>query len=154
LSTVIGVGNPDRGDDAAGLAVADRLASRRLAGVEVVESAGEAASLLAAWAGRERVVVVDATSGAGPPGSIHRFDAGRSPLPVSVRHASTHSFGLATAIELARALNQLPPRLVVYGIEGRAFEPGAPLSPEVHRAVDDLAARLLREVDGDGIQAP
>ncbi len=36
----------------------------------------------------------------------------------------------------------------------RAFEPGAPLSPEVRDAADDLSARLLREVDGDAIQAP
>ncbi len=152
MKVVIGVGNPHRGDDGAGLAVAERLAARRPAGVDVLRSGGEPASLLDAWRGRERVVVVDATSGAGPPGTIHRFDAGRSPLPVSLRHASTHSFGLAAAVELARVLGRLPPRLVVYGIEGRAFEPGASLSPEVETAVEDVVARLLREVNAEGIQ--
>ena len=149
MKVVIGVGNPHRGDDGAGPAVAQRLAAVRLAGVDVVRSDGEPASLLDAWRGRERAVVVDATSGAGPPGTIHRFDAGRSPLPVFLRHASTHSFGLAAAVELARVLGGLPPRLVVYGIEGRAFEPGAPLSPEVQRAIEDVLARLLRELNAD-----
>jgi hydrogenase maturation protease len=74
-----------------------------------------------------------------------RFEAAAGPLPAALLHASTHSLGLAEAVELARALKRLPKRLTVYGIIARSFEPG-PLSPEVERAVDRLAANLATEL--------
>jgi hydrogenase maturation protease len=148
VTVVIGIGNPDRGDDAAGLAVARRLAARRPAGVTVVEAGGGACGLLDAWRGGDAVVVVDATSGAGRPGSVHRYEVGRRPLPSAFRHASTHSLGLAAAVELARALGELPRRLVVVGLEGRDFEPGAPLSAEVEQALEAAVEVVTREIDG------
>ena len=42
--------------------------------------------------------------------------------------SSTHALGLADAVELARSLGRLPQRVVVYGIEGAAFEFGNGLS--------------------------
>jgi hypothetical protein len=36
-----------------------------------------------------------------------------------------HHFGLAEAVELARVLDRLPPRLWIYGIEGRQSEQGS-----------------------------
>ena len=150
MTVVIGVGNADRGDDAAGLVIARRLAARRLPGVTVVESDGEAGGLLDAWSGMDLVVVVDATSGAGRPGSVHRYEAARRPLPAALRHASTHSLGLAAAVELARALNELPPRLVVVGIEGRDFGTGAAVSPDVRQALDGALDLVTKEIDGAG----
>jgi hydrogenase maturation protease len=77
---------------------------------------------------------------------VHRFNARRKPLFAMLRHASSHSFGVADALELSRALGTLPPRVVVYAIEGRCFEPGAGLSPEVEQAAARVAAHVLREV--------
>jgi hydrogenase maturation protease len=59
---------------------------------------------------------------------------------------STHAFGLAEAVELARALGRLPRFLVVYGVEGKCFTPGAALSAGVEAAAADAAARVLDEV--------
>lgn len=147
MTVVIGIGNADRGDDAAGLLVAQRLAARRPPGVVVVESGGEAGALLDAWRGTDFVVVVDATSGAGRPGSVHRYEADARPLPASFGHASTHSLGLAAAVELARALGELPPRLVVVGIEGHDFGAGAALSPEVRQGLDRAFELVRGELD-------
>jgi len=47
---------------------------------------------------------------------------------------------------LARALGRLPPRLIVYGVEGKAFEAGVGLSPEVKAAVQEVAERVLGEL--------
>jgi len=47
----------------------------------------------------------------------------------------THAFGLAAAVELARALHRLPPRLVLIGIEAGGLEHGEPLSAPVRAAV-------------------
>ena len=122
---VIGVGNPLRGDDAAGLLVARRV--RELAGaeMEVVELEGEPARLLDAWEGAELALVVDAISSGGTAGETMRFDVTDEPLPRAATAASTHALGLGDVVELGRALGRLPARLIVFGIEGAGFEAGA-----------------------------
>ncbi len=126
--------------------LASRKPRGRVPGLAVRESRGEAAELMAAWAGFDDVVVVDACRGAGEKGSIHRFEADPDRLgPLEPRSGgSTHGFGVPTAVALARALGTLPRRLVVHAIEGCRFGPGEPLCPEVERAAHRLAASLAR----------
>ena len=143
---VIGIGNPDRGDDAAGLDVARLLAELALPGVRVLEAPGDALALLDRWAGADRVVLVDAAGPMGRPGRIHRLDAIAAPLPRDLALGSTHAFGLAQTVELARTLGQLPPRLVVYAIEGTRFDTGAALSAPVAEAVAVVAGRIAAEL--------
>ena len=64
------------------------------------------------------------------------------------RIASTHALGLAEAIELARALDRLPARLELYGIEGARFEAGAGLTPAVAPAVEALCGELCERLAG------
>jgi hydrogenase maturation protease len=142
---LIGVGNRFRGDDAAGLLVAERLRAE-LTEIEVLELEGDPAGLLDAWDGADAVIVVDAVSSGSPPGTIHRVDAIEEELPGDVFRASTHALGLAEAVALARALGGLPRSLVVYGLEGGAFEAGESLSPPVHAAVEQVAALVREEV--------
>jgi hydrogenase maturation protease len=150
VTVVIGIGNPDRGDDGVGRVLARRLRARAAPGIEVRECDGEATGLMAAWEGAEEVVLVDACRGAGPPGSVHRLDAAEIAGPGSrrLRHGSTHSFGVTAAVGLARALAGLPLHLVLYAIEGRRFGEGAGLSPEVERAVDEVVTLLIRRFPG------
>ncbi|MGD9656844.1 MAG: hydrogenase maturation protease [Methylocystis sp.] len=142
------VGNPQRGDDAVGRAVARALrASRR--DVEIIEEEGEATRLLARLEGADAAFIVDACRSGAAPGVIRRFDIGKGPLPQTAFGASTHGFGLVEALELARALGVLPGRCVVYAIEGANFALGAPLSPQVAAAVDIVADRLRSDIFGE-----
>jgi hydrogenase maturation protease len=151
---VIGVGNAWRGDDGAGLAVARRLREAAPAGLEVREVEGDASVLVDAWAGADRVVVVDAAESGAPPGSVRRFDAVAEPLPARGVRSSTHAFGVPDAIELSRALGRLPTRLDVYAIEGERFEAGERLTPEVERAVGELVEELRSAVLRPAIRLP
>ncbi len=144
---VVGVGNDDRGDDAAGLAVVRHLAGRIGPGVSVVEAGTDLTSLLDAWRGASAVVVVDAMTSGAAPGTLRRFEATWVPLPArAFRVTSSHAFGVAEVIELARALGRLPPRVVVFGIEAGCVDAGAALSPAVNAAVRDAVSRVLDEV--------
>jgi hydrogenase maturation protease len=143
---IIGLGNPDRGDDGAGRAVAARLRARVPGGMRVIECAGEATDLLARLGEADEAILVDAAMSGAAPGTVGRFEVHEAPLPAARFGMSTHGFGLAEAIELARALGQLPRRCVVYAIEGRSFEIGDPLSPEVEAAVETIVASVLDTV--------
>jgi hydrogenase maturation protease len=143
---VIGLGNELRGDDGAGVDVVRRLQGEvDSTEVELVEMQGEPIGLLHEWAGRRLVVLVDTMQSGTPPGTIRRFDAVAEPLPrVPRSFSSTHALGLGDVIEVARTLGLLPARLTVYGVEGRTFEAGAPLSDEVGAAIPRVTA-LVRE---------
>jgi hydrogenase maturation protease len=143
---VIGIGHPDRGDDAVGRIFAARLAGRAPEGVTVLDIDGEAARLLDLFDGADDVIVVDAAVSGAKPGTIHRLDAVAGALPPAMFGMSTHAMGLADSIELARALGQLPKRCIVFAVEGSAFELGETLSPLVERAVDDVVLRVLDEL--------
>jgi hydrogenase maturation protease len=145
---VIGFGNAYRSDDSVGLAVARALRGRLPRAVEVLEREGEPTSLVDAWDGAEAVWLVDAVSSSAVPGTIHRFDATTEEVPRAFARSSTHHLGLPEAIELARAVDRLPERLVVYGIDGANFETGSRLSPEVERCIPGAVDAIRQEVLG------
>jgi hydrogenase maturation protease len=144
---VIGVGNPLRGDDAAGVAVAERLRERVPAGAEVVSCSEEPSRLMDAWAGARTVVLVDTVASGAPPGTIHRFEAGEARVPAQAFRSSTHAIGIAETIELARALGRLPERVLVYGIEAGGFATGAELTPAVEAAVAGVVGAVLSDLE-------
>ncbi len=137
---IIGCGTFDRGDDAAGLLVARRL---HALGVETVEQSGESVSLMDCWTGFEQVILVDATASGGRPGHTSVWNAQVGKLPKDFLACSTHAFGVREAVELARAMECLPKSLSIYGIEGKQFSIGSPVSPEVEYAVGFVAQQLL-----------
>lgn len=143
---VIGVGNPYRGDDAVGRLVARRFMESAPSGVTVLEESGEGAALMEAWEDADAVILVDAVQSGGAPGAIHRFDAKVQSIPSQFFHYSTHAFSVAESVELARALDQLPPRLIVYGIEGTDFSSGETLTPSVAAAMDEVMDRIREEI--------
>ena len=145
---IIGCGNFDRGDDAAGVLVARRLQTLGVGtlGVEITEQSGDSFSLMDCWLGSEHVILVDATAPRGTPGQIRDWNAHANTLPENVFPCSTHAFGVREAVELARTVNRLPQTLLIYGIEGRQFSFGAPLSPEVERSVESVAQQLFELV--------
>ena len=141
---IIGLGNDYRGDDAVGRALARRLQVIAGGNVRVLEESGEGASLIEAWKGADFVILIDAVHSGGAAGTIHRFDTAMQSVPCSFFHYSTHALSVAEAVELARALNQLPPRLIVYGIEGKNFGAHLGLSSEVKVAAEEVF-RMVKE---------
>ncbi len=140
---VIGIGNEYRSDDGVGLAVARELRAKNLPDMLIIESSGDGAALIEAWEAASAVILIDAASSGAKPGTIYRFDA---PLPMGFSFHSTHTFGAAEAIGLAGALEQLPPCLIVYAIEGENFSAGASLSPQVAEAVQKVVEQVTHEV--------
>ncbi len=143
---VIGIGNEYRGDDGVGVTIARRLRERFLAKITVLEESGEGAALIDSWKSAGWVMLIDAVRSGAPPGTIHRLDAVAVPVPTGFFHYSTHALSVAEAIELARSLNQLPPHLVVNGIEGENFAAGVGLSSAVEHAVEELIERAADEI--------
>ena len=146
---VIGVGNRLRGDDGVGLAVVERLRRYPPADTSLIGLESVSPDLFQHWSPSATVVLVDAATSGAPPGTIRTLDALAAPLPADALRLSTHGFGLAEAIELARALTQLPAKLSVFAVEGATFEHGLGLTDAVDAAADEVAARIRAELESD-----
>lgn len=140
---IIGCGNPDRGDDQAGLVVSERL---RQLGLNAETHGGDPLSLLEKWGADDNVIVVDAIMTGAPAGTVLVWDRGLPPVCGGLA-VSSHGFDIGKGIELAQALKRLPARLRVYGIEGRQFERGANISPEVERAIELVVRQISGAID-------
>ncbi|MDI6719515.1 MAG: hydrogenase maturation protease [Methanomicrobiales archaeon] len=135
---VIACGNPFMGNDAAGLRVMELL-QREHPGVDVVEGGMGGLGLIPLMEGYDRIVIVDATQGMGPIGSVRVF---RELPPSDLFPLSLHDLGIAEAVLLARTLG-ISPDVTVVGIEGGAvtgFRDG--MDP----AVEEAAAVACRQV--------
>jgi hydrogenase maturation protease len=142
-TVVIGVGNPYRSDDGVGPAVVALLRSRDLPGVRLAESTGETGHLLDLWSGAALAIVVDAVRTADPhPGRVHRLSLTGTPDTGAPRTASSHGLRLGEAVELARALDRLPDRLLLYAVEIADSSYGTTLSAPLAAAVPDLATAI------------
>ncbi|MEV5379346.1 hydrogenase maturation protease [Streptomyces nondiastaticus] len=151
--TVIGVGNEFRRDDGVGPVVVTRLRERSAhgglpAGIRLVCSDGEPGRLIGLWEGAEPAVVVDAAHAhPGHPGRIHRLELdGYKAWQAGT--ASSHGLGLGEAVELARALDRMPARLIVYAVEGADGSLGTGLTPVVASALETLVEQVEQEITG------
>jgi hydrogenase maturation protease len=148
---VIGVGNPDRGDDRCGLEVARTV--RRDVGdsARVVECTGNELALLDLWEDGGLVVVVDGVRSGRPAGTVHRWEVGRDRLPTSASSTSTHGLSLGEAFALGASVGHLPERLVLYGIEVERFGVGDAMTPKVQDGVSEAVRRVRDELRSAGV---
>jgi hydrogenase maturation protease len=143
---LVGVGNEYRSDDGVGLVVARKIHEKLIPSVTVKEESGEGAALMESWQGFQNVIIVDAVSSGAIPGTIFRIDANKETVSIKFFHYSTHAFSVAEAVELARTMNVLPLKLVVYGIEGNNFSAGTAISLFVQQAADKIIKQIVKEM--------
>lgn len=146
---VLGVGHPDRGDDAAGAMVARQLQGR--SGIEACVVTGDPSQTLTdpRWNSADRVVLVDTVHTGRRPGTVHRWSGQRLLDHLPATGGGTHDLGVATTLHLAAALDRLPRDLTIIGIEGECFEVGHPPCRPVRHAARVVAEALARgAVDG------
>lgn len=152
-AAVIGIGNEYRHDDGVGPLLISALSGHYLPGVRLAVSDGEPSRLLADWAGVDLAIVVDAVVVRAPaePGRIHRT----SVVELLPQHtASSHGLGVPEAVALARALDRMPGRMVVYAVEAADVSLGKGLTADVLASVPDLVHAVLTELDGGRLTTP
>ena len=142
---IIGIGDPQRGDDGVGHAVIRRLETQSLPGMEFQRHWGEGTALMESWKGWERVILVDAMVSSGTPGTLRWFEGEVLPQPGLFPY-STHRFGVAEALRLAAVLGELPGSWALLGIEGKNYRAGSGLSPEVEETVERACAEILARI--------
>jgi hydrogenase maturation protease len=146
---VIGLGNPLRSDDAAGL-VAARLLRERLSGeadIEVAELWAGGLRLVEAMAGYQRAVVVDAMATGGLPGTVRKL--GLAELGSARNVTCAHDTSLPAALAIWRKSEiPVPDEIAIFGIEALDMETlGEELTPPVRRGVELAVGAIVQELE-------
>jgi hydrogenase maturation protease len=141
-TVVIGVGNEYRRDDGLGLTVVRLLQDKGLPDVEFAECDGEPSRLIELWSRAELAIVVDAVhTDPTQPGAVHRLNADH-PSGAPAGATSSHGVDLGEAVALARVLDRLPRRLLVFAVEVADTSYGRGLSPDVAAAAEQVADEI------------
>jgi hydrogenase maturation protease len=140
---VFGVGNSYRCDDAAGLIVARQLKNKHLENVTIIEKDNDGPLLMAEWSDRDKVIIADAVSSRSVAGSVFRFDLLKQQIPPEKFRFSTHNMSLPDTIQLAKQLNNLPAELRLFAIEGKIFDHGMLITPEVTESLELVVNQII-----------
>jgi len=149
--TIVGMGNPEMGDDGIGVHLAQMLAEQVRRGdwpvtADIICADRDPLLAGALLAEGKHVLLIDAVDMKQKPGTWRLFtDTDLPPcrLPAS---GSTHTLALAQVIELARGLG-CADRLKLLGIQVGNVRPGRFLSPRVRRCVSEVVTRIREEAE-------
>lgn len=151
---VLGIGAPF-GDDQLGWLAAQALENAfDAARVQVSWHDRPGARLVQLMQGAQRVILLDGVKSGAAVGTLHRLE-GEAIYKAVGKYTSTHGFGLAEALQLADKLAQLPPQVVLFGVEIADCN-GAGLSPAVDQALPRLLEAVMTEIGAatGGLCAP
>lgn len=141
---IIGIGNPFRSDDGVGWTVVELLERKMDPSVVMLsKQRGDIAELLEAFAEYRNVFLIDACKGIED--GWQRIDFFEKPVEIESHQTSTHGLNISQAIELAKNLDQLPQRLVIYAIAGECYQMGNALSPSVAKAAVEVVEAITKE---------
>jgi hydrogenase maturation protease len=150
--SIIGIGQPLRGDDGIGPEAVRRWLKDFPAPtsdpfIETVFLETPGLGLLEYLEGADAAILVDAVSSGQPAGTVHTPST-LTESPWSSGEKSAHGFGVAESIALARKTgSRLPDRLLLIGIEGTDFTMGSGLSEPVRAALPKAAEEIQKAVE-------
>lgn len=144
---ILGIGNVLLKDEGVGVHALRELNDISLpGGVEVLDGGTSGADLIDSIAGRDKVIVIDATLAEGDPGTVYRFT-----IDDLIRKTSSlgslHEFGFVETYLMAKQLGCAPREVVIFGVQPAEIEFGLDLSAIVQRQVPELLKLVVEEAN-------
>ncbi len=146
---IIGVGNLLLRDEGVGVHVAQELHKRGLpSGVEVHDGGVAGIGLLNFFEGASKVLLIDAADMNLDAGVVVRFTPEEVARKMDRPKFSAHEVGVLEVLDLAKALDQCPPEVVIFGIQPKEINWGRDLSPEIQASIPRAVEAVWEEIDG------
>jgi hydrogenase maturation protease len=149
-TAVVGVGNILMGDEGIGVRVVESLMQEHLSeGIALFDGGTAFYALSGDLVGFRKLVIVDAVSGGGPPGTMYRFtledvENGTESTGVSL---SLHDIGVVETLKLERLVHRIPEEVVFIGVEPDKVELSLKLSPLMQETLPALVRAVLGELE-------
>jgi hydrogenase maturation protease len=144
---IIGIGNSLMGDDGVGPYVISLLEQKSDISADLLVLSTPGFALLTHFEGRKKVIIVDAASFEGAPGTVARITRdmiGKKPGS----GFSLHDADPFAVYDQAKTLGLAPNELVVYAIRFEAITPREGLSSSVEAGARRAADLIAQEISG------
>ena len=144
---ILGIGNPLKGDDGAGVRVVEAL--HRLPFppvVECLDGGTGGPTLMVHFEGAAALIVVDCANLGEPPGAVRAFSLDEAADDQGQPRFSLHEAGLLPMLTLARQAGTPPPVVRIVAVQSHRFDLGDELSPAVGAAVPRAVELVIDEV--------
>jgi len=147
---VVGIGNVLLKDEGIGVHVARALseaAQRGNSSFDVIDG-GTSPDVFMLLDGVRKLILVDAVSGGGSPGSVYRFHL--DDIVLRQEYAiSAHQISLLDSLQMMEFSEHKPEEVVIVGIEPREIGWGMELSPELQDKMPQIIKVVMDEVDSN-----
>lgn len=147
---VIGVGNPLRRDDGVGPEVIRLLSENRerynlSPDTDLVDGGTDGLGLIEYLKNYKKVIIIDAVEMKLTPGTIKVFTPVEAVMNINSDALSTHGFGIAELIKLAKELD-ISPELIIVGVQPEDVGYGEKLTAPVSSVRDNLIKLVLNQL--------
>ncbi len=143
----MGVGSILMMDEGIGIRAVEELKRRYRFpdNVELLDGGTSGIELLSYISGRDYLIIVDAIKSGNKPGTVLRVEGEDVPARFSSR-ISPHQIGISDLLAVAALTDELPKRLVLFGIEPKEIVLGIGLSQEVRGGLDHLLEVIVEDL--------
>lgn len=143
---VLGVGSPF-GDDQLGLLAAQLLQKKNRFSdnnLQILTCDRPGIKLLDLMQGADAVFIIDAVMTGAPSGTIHRLSIDElTHLP---KPLSSHGIGLIEALDIGKALNELPEQLILYGVEIENIDEPFRITKTSQKSIKQIVTMLEQDI--------
>ena len=145
--TVLGIGNIILSDEGFGVRVVEYLEEHFSfpADVRLLDGGTLGPELLHFVTGTEHLLILDAVSGDGAPGTVYRFEAD-AVMAHFQEKMSSHEIGIQDVLAWLTVTDRPIPNVVVLGVQPYDLSAGISLSPEMAAMLPDFAQRAVQEL--------
>jgi hydrogenase maturation protease len=147
---ILGVGNPLRRDDGIGpevirLMIENRKTYNLPYGIDFLDGGTDGLGLIEYLKEYNKVIILDAVEMKLTPGTIKVFTPEEAILNINTDALSTHGFGIAELIKLAKQLD-INPELIIVGVQPEDVSYGEELSFSVNSKTDTIVDIILKSI--------
>ena len=141
---IIAVGNDLYGDDGIGNAVLNALSQiPEMKEIELIDGATDALGLIDHFEGTEHIIIVDAAQMGEKPGTVKVFSREDVKLKIKMDHLSVHGISLAETFDIAQAVDSLPEKITIIGIEPKNIGISETLSDVVTKSIPEVVSNIM-----------
>jgi hydrogenase maturation protease len=141
---VIAVGNDLYGDDGVGNVVLRALEQiPDMVDAELIDGATDALGLIDHFSDTDHVIIVDAAQMGEKPGTVKIFSREEVKLQIKMDHLSVHGISLAETFDIAQAVDSLPEKITIIGIEPKNIGISQNLSDVVMQSIPEVVSNII-----------
>jgi hydrogenase maturation protease len=150
---VLGIGNILLSDEGVGVKVIEELERRYQfpQEVEVVDGGTSGMELLSRLDNKEHLILIDAVKSGQAPGTAVRVEGEDVPATFMER-ITPHQLGISDLLATASLTDDLPAKMVLFGIEPKELDLGLSLSAEVENSLDTIINAVIDELHNFGYE--